>query len=501
MGDEIWKYSWLPLVVFLAVCVVVLISSLVQSNKKSWQQQLPPGPKGWPLLGSISHLCGKDRNSFLSRMVEKYGAIFTLSLGSRKVVVVNSHDIMRKILLDGHVLSERAPIESLDSYFQGRGIAGAKYSKDWQEIRRFTHDIFRKLGVGRRHFETSILSELDHMMSDIEKRCKNKEEFDPMTVFSNATANVIGSVVIGQRLNNNHAFEKMKSALHRCLRLFQYGGTSTFLPFMRYLPTLPGLKAFYTTMDTLINYHKTLINKRKSYAKECDQPTNIIDAYLKQICANEQSPSPFNEDSLAYVINDLFIAGTETSATVLTWAVLYLIIRPHIQEKVHKEIDSQVPGGQPVTIADKPKLPYTQAVILESLRYGSVAPAVMRATTQDTTIAGYNIPRGTFVMLNYYYTNFDPALWTDHNEFKPERFLDSEGQLVDRKELIPFSIGRRNCLGESLAKMEIFLFFTNLVKSYHFEPTEGAVLTSDEQPGLSRIPKSFKVRVIDRHSL
>ena len=121
MGDEIWKYSWLPLVVFLAVCVVVLISSLVQSNKKSWQQQLPPGPKGWPLLGSIGHLCGKDRNSFLSRMVEKYGAIFTLSLGSRKVVVVNSHDIMRKILLDGHVLSERAPIESLDSYFQGRG--------------------------------------------------------------------------------------------------------------------------------------------------------------------------------------------------------------------------------------------------------------------------------------------------------------------------------------------------------------------------------------------
>ena len=79
------------------------------------------GPKGWPLLGSIGHLCGKDRNSFLSRMVEKYGAIFTLSLGSRKVVVVNSHDIMRKILLDGHVLSERAPIESLDSYFQGRG--------------------------------------------------------------------------------------------------------------------------------------------------------------------------------------------------------------------------------------------------------------------------------------------------------------------------------------------------------------------------------------------
>ena len=65
----------------------------------------------------------------------------------------------------------------------------------------------------------------------------------------------------------------------------------------------------------------------------------------------------------------------------------------------------------------------------------------------------------------------------------------------------PFILGRRNCLGESLAKMEIFLFFTNLVKSYHFEPTEGAVLTSDEQPGLSRIPKSFKVRVIDRYSL
>ncbi|XP_038050791.1 cytochrome P450 2U1-like [Patiria miniata] len=498
MGERSWEYYSYAPGVLLGVCLIALIKSLPHSkNQKMYQ--MPPGPKGWPILGSLVHLSGVGRDEFLFGLVRQYGGVFSLRLGSQLVVVVNSfRDVMRPLLLDGHVLSERAPIESLDCYFQGRGIAGAKYGSGWEEVRRFTHRIFRSLGVGRRCFEANVLGELDHMFSEVEQRVGRKEGFDPMLLFNNATANVIGSVLYGQRFDRKNAvFEAMKAALHRSLQLIQYGGASTFLPFMRYLPTLPGLKAFYKEMDTAIHCNEIFIKKYLQERENGDQVvTTIVDAYLDEIKQGESSS--FSHESLAFVINDLFMAGTETSATVLTWAVLAALVHPQIQERIHQEIDSQVPTSRQITLQDKPNLPYTQAVLLETLRYGSVVPAVMRATTQDTAISDYEVPEGTIVMLNYLYANFDPEVWEDPEEFKPERFLDDEGHLVEREELIPFSIGRRNCLGDSLAKMEIFLFFSNLLKFYRFEPTNESELSMAPQAGLTRVPLPYTVKASSR---
>ncbi|XP_022098029.1 cytochrome P450 2U1-like [Acanthaster planci] len=441
MGERAWECFSYVLAIILGVCFLALVKSLPQRKREV--NKIPPGPKGWPVIGSLMHLTGKGRDGFLFSLVRKYGAVYSLRLGSQLVVVVNRyHDEMRTLLLDGHVLSERAPIESLDSYFKGRGIAGAKYSGGWKDVRKFTLCIFKSLGLGRRCFEHNVLCELDYLLLDVEQHFLNKEDFDPMFLFNNATANVIGSVVYGQRFErNDEVFETMKAALHRSLRLVQYGGATTFLPFMRYLPTLPGLKAFYREMNTVICCHKIFIDKHKrELANRDGKATNFIDAYLDNSLQGESPSSAFRHDSLAFLINDLFMAGTETSATVLTWAILSLVVHPLIQKRIHQEIDSAVPSNRQITLQDKPNLPYTQAVLLESLRYGSVVPAVMRATTQDTTISEFAVPAGTIIMLNYHYANFDPDVWKDPDEFKPQRFLDSEGNVIHRKELIPFSI-------------------------------------------------------------
>ncbi|XP_072475650.1 vitamin D 25-hydroxylase isoform X3 [Notamacropus eugenii] len=136
--------------------------------------------------------------------------------------------------------------------------------------------------------------------------------------------------------------------------------------------------------------------------------------------------------------------------------------------QVHKEIDLIVGPNRMPSLEDKSQMPFTEAVLHEVLRFCNVVPmGIFHATSQDTVVRGYSVPRGTTVITNLYSVHFDKKYWKDPEVFSPERFLDSHGQFVKKEALIPFSLGRRHCLGEQLARMEMFLFFTSLLQRFH----------------------------------
>lgn len=199
-----------------------------------------------------------------------------------------------------------------------------------------------------------------------------------------------------------------------------------------------------------------------------------------------QSHGYFNDRQLISILFDLWSEGFEKTTTTLKWAILLMMRYPDIQNKVHQELDQVFGSAKKIpTVADKPHLPYTNAVLQEVLRYSNVVPSNYgRVLTKDTVIKGFILPLGTVVVPQISVVHIDDKIFNNPNEFDPERFLIGGKHLKSVDELIPFSVGKRSCLGESLARMVLYIVFTNLFYKYkftlvpndlHAEPTQEPV--------------------------
>ena len=164
---------------------------------------------------------------------------------------------------------------------------------------------------------------------------------------------------------------------------------------------------------------------------------------------------------------DLFGAGSETTSSILSFAILYLIRFPDIQEKLQAEIES-VLGCRSAMLEDRPQMPYMEAVIHEVLRHACITYTVPHATTEEVVFHGFTIPAGTSVYANVSWIMNDPNHWEEPEQFKPERFLDPAGQFRKQERCIPFLVGKRYCLGQQLAHHQIFLFLTGLLQNFSF---------------------------------
>ena len=164
--------------------------------------------------------------------------------------------------------------------------------------------------------------------------------------------------------------------------------------------------------------------------------------------------------------------------------------------RVQEELDAVVGRSRMPSLDDQPHLPYTEATLCEILRRSTVVPlGTFHATSRNTTLGGYTIPEGTTVIPLLYACHMDPRLWEDPENFDPRRFIDSEGGVKKPKQFIPFGTGRRMCLGNVLARSELFLFFTSILHVFDLAQPEGEPLPSMEgELSTTYTPKRFKVR-------
>lgn len=210
------------------------------------------------------------------------------------------------------------------------------------------------------------------------------------------------------------------------------------------------------------------------------------------------SPSVFNEENLICSTLDLFFAGTETTSTTLRWGLLYMALYPEVQEKVQAEIDRVLGQSQQPSTAARESMPYTNAVIHEVQRMGNIIPLnVPREVAVDTTLAGYHLPKGTTVLINLTALHRDPAEWATPDTFNPEHFLEN-GKFKKREAFLPFSIGKRACLGEQLARTELFVFFTSLLQKFSFRPPDNEKLSLKFRVGLTLSPVTSRICAVPR---
>ena len=178
--------------------------------------------------------------------------------------------------------------------------------------------------------------------------------------------------------------------------------------------------------------------------------------------------------------------------------MMHLALNPEVQEKCFSEIQSL--GENEPSIEDSNKMPYTKATIMEIQRISRVAQgSLIHRLLKDTTVNQYNFQAGQHFVINVEKFLMDPTAFPQPETFKPERFLDSTGQqLLKSDYFVPFGIGKRICMGESLAKNEIFIFFVRLLQRLKIEVTDEKPNPEHFVSGITRIPNAFKIKVSER---
>ena len=194
------------------------------------------------------------------------------------------------------------------------------------------------------------------------------------------------------------------------------------------------------------------------------------------------------------------MGSLETISTTLDWLLLYMGKHPQVQAKLQAEIDALIGVRNQPKLSDRPNTPYVHAVIQELLRCSSLIPlaGVAKRALEDAELCGYKIPKNTLLIGNAYGVHHDPDLWGDPHVFRPERFLSADGT-VNKKMVaitLPFSVGKRSCFGESLARDQIYLYVTSIFQRFSVRCSEDVTIQCTA--GIARAPKPFQITITKR---
>lgn len=177
---------------------------------------------------------------------------------------------------------------------------------------------------------------------------------------------------------------------------------------------------------------------------------------------------------------------------------------PENQKKLQREIEEVTGNIRTVSVSDRPSMPFTLALIDEVLRFSSMVPdGVQHRVLADREFHGYFIPKNAWIQPNLYHIHHDPKIWGDPETFRPERFLSADGKKYVRSENVQaFQIGRRQCVGETLARDSIFLYVTNLFQKFDvaFDTSKGEP-TLESDIGFLRNPLPYYTKMSERVNL
>ncbi|KAG8579993.1 hypothetical protein GDO81_007067 [Engystomops pustulosus] len=372
------------------------------------------------------------------------------------------------------------------------------HGENWKVMRKFTLTTLRDFGMGRKTIENKISEECEKLMQTF--KSYGGKPFENQSIMNTAVANIIVSILLDRR------FEYDDPTILQLLRLVNENITimeSLMVKLYNSYPALIGwLPGSHRRLSENFREMRDFIMAtftKQGEELDVNNQRSFIDAFLaKQKEEKSESKLYYHDNNLSMLVLDLFSAGMETTSTTLRWGLLLMMKYPDIQKKVQNEIENVIGFAQPQTEHRK-QMPYTDAVIHEIQRFGDIVPGNLpHATIRDINFMGYFLPKGTCVLPLLHSVLRDESCFEKPEEFYPEHFLDSEGNFKKNEAFIPFSLGKRSCAGENLAKMELFLFFTTLLQNFTFQAPPGAKLDLTPAIGFTNAPLPYEICAIPR---
>ncbi|XP_076679748.1 putative cytochrome P450 303a1 isoform X2 [Andrena cerasifolii] len=316
--------------------------------------------------------------------------------------------------------------------------------------------------------------------------------------FGITVLNTLWRMLAGKRFNvDDEALIYLQKILTKMMReVDMIGAPFSHFPILRFIaPELSGYKSFLQVHQELWKFLREELDSHKdTFAPNFCR--DFMDVYIAVLRSKDYS-STFSESQLLAICVDMFLAGSETTSNSLGFCFQYLILYPNVQKKAQEEIDRVVGRDRPPTLEDRTNMTYMNAIVLESLRMfmGRTLNVPHRAL-RDTSILGYKIPKDTMLIVNFNRILMDES-WGDPEVFRPERFIDESGNIVTPHTFFPFSTGKHRCMGENLARSNLFIIVTSLLQMFTFSmvPGEKPPTPLEFTDGVTASVKPFKAVV------
>ncbi|XP_054664168.1 cytochrome P450 2G1-like isoform X2 [Grus americana] len=483
----------------LAFLTLLLLFLAFRGGRRA--ARLPPGPPALPLLGNLLQISPSRTLQSLLKLSQTYGPVFTVYLGARRVVVLRGHAAVREALVENaDAFAGRGRMPTVEKTFQGHGVVFSNGER-WRQLRRFSLTVLRDFGMGRKSIEGRIQEEAQVLLREL--RSTQEKPFDPTYLLSCAVSNVICSIVFGNRFDyRDEEFLELLQMMNESFRELSTPWSQFYEMGETLLKHLPGP---HTKIPRLLARMRSFIARRvrkNAETLEPGLPRDFIDCFLLQMEKEKDNPSSaFNTENLELTTLNLFFAGTETVSSTLRYGFLMLMKHPDVQEKVYEEIERVIGRDRAPNIEDRSRMPYTDAVIHEIQRYSDLIPMnVPHAVTRDILFRGYLIPKDTDVYPLLSSVLHDPSAFKHPDTFDPSNFLDENGRFKKNEAFVPFSSGKRVCLGEALARMELFLFLTTILQSLRLQPLvpPAQLPSAPLESGFANIPPIYQLRMVSR---
>ncbi|XP_006831538.1 PREDICTED: steroid 17-alpha-hydroxylase/17,20 lyase-like [Chrysochloris asiatica] len=459
-----------------------------------------------PLVGSLPFLPrhGHPHINFF-KLQKKYGPIYSLRLGAKTTVVVGHHQLAKEVLIKkGREFSGRPHVTTLAILSDNqKGIAFADNGPQWQLHRKLVQAAFALFKDGHQRLEKMILQEISLLCDFLATQDGQSVDLD-LPVFL-AVTNIISMFCFNFSYKHDDPDLKIIHDYNKSiLDTLGSGGLVDIFPWMKIFPNKP-----LEIMRNAVKLRNELLKKILAKYKEkfsSDSINNLLDILIQAKMNSENNNDSPHQDSrllsdehILTTVGDIFGAGVETTTSVMKWTVAFLLHDPQLKKKIQKEIDQNIGFSRTPTISDRNHLVLLEATIREVLRIRPVAPLLIphKAST-DSSIGEFAIDEGTDILINLWAIHHNEKEWHRPDQFIPERFLDPTGsQLISpTMSYLPFGAGPRSCVGEILARQELFLFLSWVLQRFDLElPDDGQLPSLEGNPKVVFMIDSFKVKI------
>ncbi|XP_021720180.1 cytochrome P450 71A25-like [Chenopodium quinoa] len=478
----IWLQSFTiaPLILFLFFLYKWL------HTKSSLGKSLPPSPPRVPIIGNF-HQLGAYPYRSLKSLSERYGELMVINLGKAPVLIVSSAKAAHEIMKTQDSTFCNRPISKLGNklLYNGRDVAAAQYGEYWRQMKSIC--VLQLLSNTRvRSFRRVREEEMALLIKKIENSSSSVVNLSEM--FMTLTNDVICRVAFGRKYSDNKGqdinFMKLLREFLELLGRFRVGD---FIPCLAWTNWLDGsdakvdkvVKEFDNFLEQVVKEHQHQDGQghsRKGEESKNDEMAKDFVDVLLDVQKEKKAGFAIDRDSIKALILDIFSGGTDTTYTVLEWAMTELLRHPLKMRNLQREVRGITGEKLYVNEDDLEQMKYLKAVIKETLRLHPPIPLLVpRKSIHDTKINGYDIPAGITVITNAWAIHRDPASWDEPERFNPERFINSSTDFKGQDfELIPFGSGRRICPGITFAIANNELVLANLMHKFDWMLPGGA---------------------------
>nr|XP_043617364.1 cytochrome P450 736A117-like [Erigeron canadensis] len=497
-----------PLVYVLSLLLLLFFFFNLKYFKRSSssKKNLPPSPPRLPVIGNLHQIGPLLHHSLHSLSQSHGGPVMLIHLGSVPTLVVSSAEAARVIMKTQDLMFANRPNVKMwrKLLCDLKEVSVAPYGEYWRQVKSImvVHLLSNKKIETYREVRDQEIALVVKKIA--ENSSSKKKVVDLSDLFVKFTNDVVCRVTFGNKYSEGESGKKFRKMLSEFFEVLGGLNLGDLLPKLAWVDRVRGYEAKVDKVaNELGEFLDGIVEERlRKQSTDGGGGENFFVDILLKIQKEDSIGVTLDRLAIKALLLDAYTAGTDTTATVLEWTFAELVKHPKVLKKVQDEVRMVLNGKQQINQDDIDSMKYLKAVLKETLRLHPPIPTLVpRVASQDVNVMGYDVAKGTRVIINAWAIARDPKVWDEPHEFRPERFLDST---IDFKghdfDLIPFGAGRRGCPGISFAMTTNEHLLASLLHKFDWElPNKGKEndLDMNERPGLT-IRKKVPLLVVAR---